>query len=51
MMVLHNARERTREDFVNILAEADSRLKLIEIWKKGESVAASTLIEAQFLEN
>ncbi|KAF2109356.1 cercosporin toxin biosynthesis protein [Lophiotrema nucula] len=50
MMVLHNARERTEEDFAEILRQADARLKLIKVWKKGESVAASTLIEAQFLE-
>lgn len=48
MMVLHNARERTEEDFAEILRQADARLKLIKVWKKGESVAASTMIEAQF---
>jgi SAM-dependent methyltransferase len=51
MMVLHNARERTEDDFAEIFRQADSRLKLIKVWKKGESVAASTLIEAQFFEH
>lgn len=51
MLVLHNARERTEEDFANILKAADPRLTLVKVWKKGESVAASTLIEAVFVDN
>ena len=50
MMVLHNARERTEEDFANLFQQADKRLKLQKVWRKGESMAASTIIEAQFWE-
>lgn len=50
MMVLHNARERTKEDFADIFRQADPRLELVKVWKKGESIAASTLVEARFVE-
>ncbi|KAL8790012.1 MAG: hypothetical protein Q9195_006561 [Heterodermia aff. obscurata] len=49
MMVLHNARERTEEDFANLFQQADKRLVLEKVWRKGESAAASTMVEAQFL--
>jgi hypothetical protein len=50
MMVVHNARERTEEDFIEILHAADTRLKLVKVWKGGENVAASAIIEAQFVD-
>ncbi|KAI9801588.1 MAG: hypothetical protein M1825_003267 [Sarcosagium campestre] len=50
MMVLHNARERTEEDFKNLFERADPRLKYQRVWRKGESVAASTILEAKFVE-
>lgn len=45
MMVLHNARERTEEDFAQILARADQRLKLRKVWRRGPDTAASTIID------
>ena len=50
MMVLHNARERTEEDFKRLFEEADPRLRYQKVWRKGESVAASTILEARFEE-
>lgn len=50
MMVLHNARERTEEDFKSLFEQADPRLKYQRVWRKGESVAASTILEAKFEE-
>ncbi|MCJ1247158.1 hypothetical protein MMC30_004370 [Trapelia coarctata] len=49
MMVLHNARERTEEDWAAMFKTADPRLKLQKVWRKGESVAASTIIEGQLV--
>jgi CRISPR/Cas system type I-B associated protein Csh2 (Cas7 group RAMP superfamily) len=46
MMVLHNARERTEEDFADLLARADPRLKIKNVWRKGPDAAASTMVEA-----
>ncbi|KAL4865955.1 hypothetical protein BDV12DRAFT_187770 [Aspergillus spectabilis] len=46
MMVLHNARERTEEDFARLLAQADPRLRLKQVWRKGPDAAASTMVEA-----
>jgi hypothetical protein len=45
MMVLHNARERTEEDFATIFARADPRLELKKVWKTGHDAGAGTLIE------
>ncbi|KAH8690473.1 S-adenosyl-L-methionine-dependent methyltransferase [Talaromyces proteolyticus] len=50
MMVLHNARERTEEDFAQLLARADPRLKLRKVWRRGPDTAASTIIEVVFEE-
>ncbi|GAQ10180.1 sterigmatocystin 8-O-methyltransferase [Aspergillus lentulus] len=46
MMVLHNARERTEEDFAGLLARADPRLKIKKVWRNGPDAAASTVVEA-----
>ena len=51
MMVLHNARERTEEDFKGLFKQADPRLQYQCIWRKGESVAASTILEALFVDD
>lgn len=52
MMVLHNSRERTEEDFKGMLNEADPRLQLYKVWKKGpSSIHGSTLLEVRFQEN
>lgn len=45
MMVLHNARERTEDDFAAIFARADPRLKIRKVWKTGHDAGAGTLIE------
>lgn len=49
MMVLHNARERTEDDWAALFKTADPRLKLQKVWRKGESIAASTIIEGQLV--
>jgi hypothetical protein len=46
MLVLHNARERTEEDFAQLLERADSRLKIKKVWRNGLDAAASTMVEA-----
>ena len=51
IMVLHNARERSEEDFKRLFEKADPRLKYQRVWRKGESVAASTILEAQSFED
>ena len=38
MLVLHNAREQTEEDF----KQANPRLQYQRVWRKGESMAAIT---------
>lgn len=49
MMVLHNSRERTEEDFKEIFHKADPRLELYKVWRKGpSSVHGSTLLEVRF---
>ena len=48
-MVLHNARERTEEDFAALFQQADPKLVLQRVWRRGERVAASTVVEAQYL--
>ena len=50
MLVLHNARERSEEDFKNLFEQADPRIKYQRVWRKGESFAASTILEAKFVE-
>lgn len=51
MMVLHNSRERTEEDFKEMLNKADPRLQLYKVWKKGpSSIHGSTLLEVRFQE-
>ena len=50
MMVLHNARERSEEDFKHLFEQADPRLRFQRVWRKGESFAASTILEARFEE-
>lgn len=50
MMVLHNARERTEKDWAEIFGNTDPRLKLEKVWVKGESMAASTIIEGRLVE-
>ncbi|KAG8532388.1 uncharacterized protein KY384_002873 [Bacidia gigantensis] len=51
MMVLHNARERTEEDFRRLFEQADARLRFQRVWRKGESVAASNILEAKFIDD
>ena len=51
MMVLHNARERTEEDFKTLFEWADPRLRFQRVWRRGESFAASTILEARFLDD
>jgi 6-hydroxytryprostatin B O-methyltransferase len=46
MMVLHNAQERTEEHFAQLLARANPRLKIKQVWRKGSDAAASTIVEA-----
>lgn len=48
MMVLHNARERTVEDFRHLFAEADSRFRVEKIWTKGSDPLADTMVEALY---
>lgn len=48
MMVLHNARERTVEDFEQLFVQADSRFKVEKVWTKGSDVLADTLIEVVY---
>ncbi|KAJ2983599.1 hypothetical protein NQ176_g578 [Zarea fungicola] len=45
MMVLHNARERTEEDFALIFNRADPRLQIRKVWRTGHDAGAGTLIE------
>ena len=51
MLVMHNARERTEEDFVKLFKQADPRLQYQRVWCKGESVAASNILEAIFMDD
>ena len=51
MLVLYNARERTEEDFVKLFKQADSRLQYQRVWRKGESVTATNILEAIFMVN
>ena len=44
MLVLYNARERT--EWIKFFKYADSRSQYQRIWRKGESVAASSILEA-----
>ena len=48
MMVLHNAKERSEEDWKRVFEEADSRLVYRKVWRKGESVSAVSTLEAVF---
>ena len=49
MMVLHNSRERTVDDFKAMFAAADAHLKFQRVWKKGLSGAA-TLFEVEYVD-
>lgn len=51
MLVLHDARERTEKDFKGFFKQADPRLQYQRVWLKGESVAASTILEALFVDD
>lgn len=44
MLILHNARERTQEDFKEVFKQADPHLRYQHVWRKGGSVAASTIL-------
>jgi hypothetical protein len=51
MMVLHNSRERTEDDFRKLFEEADPRLELVRLWRKGpSSVHGTTLLEVVYHE-
>lgn len=51
MLILHNARERTEEDFKELFKQADPHLRYQHVWRKGGSVAASTILEALFVDD
>lgn len=46
MMALLNAQERSREDFENLLADTDSRLKLVKVHTAPTSPLS--LVEVRF---
>lgn len=55
MLIRRNARERTEEDFKELFKElfkqADPHLQYQHVWRKGGSVAASTILEALFVDD
>lgn len=51
MLILHNARERTEEDFKELFKQADPHLRYQRVWRRGWSVAASTILEALLVDD